>query len=36
MLTHLRVISDPQDPAATVSTLKSFAVEPGRAGAVAI
>jgi len=36
MLTHLRVISDPQDPAATVSTLKSFAVESGRAGAVAI
>jgi alkaline phosphatase D len=36
MLTHLRVISDPRDPAATVSTLKSFAVEPGRAGAIAV
>ncbi|WDU65765.1 alkaline phosphatase D family protein [Pseudomonas poae] len=36
MLTHLRVISDPRDPAATVSTLKSFVVEPGRAGAIAM
>ncbi len=36
MLTHFRVITDPRDPAATVSTLKSFVVEPGRAGAIAV
>jgi len=36
MLTHFRVISDPRDLAATVSTLQSFVVEPGRAGAMAV
>ncbi len=36
MLTHFRVITDPRDPTATVSTLKSFAVEPGRPGAIAV
>lgn len=36
MLTHFRVITDPRDPQATVSTLKSFAVEPGRPGAMAL
>ena len=36
MLTNFRAISDPRDPAATVSTLKSFVVEPGRAGAIAV
>ncbi|AZE93909.1 Alkaline phosphatase D [Pseudomonas orientalis] len=36
MLTHFRVISDPRDPAATVSTLQSFVVEPGGAGAMAV
>ncbi len=36
MLTHFRVITDPRDPVATVSTLKSFAVEPGRPGAIAL
>ncbi|KAF1026936.1 MAG: Alkaline phosphatase D [Pseudomonas sp.] len=36
MLTNFRVISDPQDPHASVSTLKSFVVEPGRAGAIAV
>ena len=36
MLTHFRVISDPRDPAAGVSTLKSFVVESGRAGAIAV
>ncbi|AZF20588.1 Alkaline phosphatase D [Pseudomonas sp. R4-35-07] len=36
MLTHFRVISDPRDPAATVSALQSFVVEPGRAGAIAV
>ncbi|PQZ85915.1 MULTISPECIES: alkaline phosphatase [Pseudomonas] len=36
MRTHFRVISDPRDPAATVSTLKSFVVEPGRPGAIAV
>lgn len=36
MLTHFRVITDPRDPTATVSTLKSFAVEPGRPGAIAL
>ena len=36
MLTNLRVITDPRDPAATVSTLKSFVVESGRAGAIAL
>lgn len=35
MLTNFRVITDPRDPNATVSTLKSFVVEPGRAGAIA-
>lgn len=34
MLTHLRVISDARDPNASVSTLKSFVVESGRAGAI--
>jgi hypothetical protein len=28
--------ADPRDPAATVSTLQSFVVEPGRAGAMAV
>ncbi|MBO0493497.1 alkaline phosphatase D family protein [Pseudomonas sp. Marseille-Q1929] len=36
MLTNLRVITDPRDPTATVATLKSFVVEPGRAGAIAV
>lgn len=36
MLTHFRVITDPRDPNATVSTLRSFVVEPGRAGAIAL
>ena len=36
MLTNFRVITDPRDPAATVSTLKSFVVEPGRAGAIMV
>ena len=36
MLTNFRVITDPRDPAATVSTLKSFVVEPGRAGAIVV
>lgn len=36
MLTNFRVISDPRDPNASVSTLKSFVVEPGRAGAIAV
>lgn len=36
MLTHFRVITDPRDPAAALSTLKSFAVEPGRAGAIEV
>ncbi|KTB65594.1 MULTISPECIES: alkaline phosphatase D family protein [Pseudomonas] len=36
MLTNFRVITDPRDPNATVSTLKSFVVEPGRAGAIAV
>lgn len=36
MLTHLRIISDPRDPYASVSTLKSFVVESGRAGAIAV
>ena len=36
MLTNLRVITDPRDPAATVSTLKSFVVESGRAGAIEV
>ncbi|UUT22847.1 alkaline phosphatase [Pseudomonas sp. T8] len=36
MLTHLRIISDPRDPHASVSTLKSFVVESGRAGALAV
>ena len=36
MLTNFRAISDPRDPAATVSTLKSFMVEPSRAGAIAV
>ena len=30
MLTNFRAISDPRDPAATVSTLKSFVNEPGQ------
>lgn len=34
MRTDLRVISDPRDPAATVSTLKSFVTESGRPGVV--
>lgn len=36
MLTHFRVITDPRDPNATVSTLRSFVVESGRAGAIAL
>jgi alkaline phosphatase D len=36
MLTQLRVITDPRDPAATVSTLKSFVVASGRAGAMVV
>ncbi|WP_308581295.1 alkaline phosphatase D family protein [uncultured Pseudomonas sp.] len=36
MLTNFRVITDPRDLAATVSTLQSFVVEPGRAGAIAV
>lgn len=32
MLTKFRAISDPRDPQAGVSTLKSFVTEPGRAG----
>ena len=36
MLTNLRVITDPRDPNATVATLKSFVVESGRAGAIAV
>ena len=36
MLTNLRVITDPRDPTATVATLKSFVVEPGRSGAIAV
>ena len=36
MLTNFRAISDPRDPVATVSTLKSFVLEPGRAGAIAV
>ena len=36
MLTRFRVITDPRDPNATVSTLKSFVLEPGRAGAIAL
>ncbi|WP_439862733.1 alkaline phosphatase D family protein [Pseudomonas antarctica] len=36
MLTRFRVITDPRDRLATVSTLKSFVVESGRAGAVAV
>jgi alkaline phosphatase D len=36
MLTNFRVITDPRDPNAAVSTLKSFVVEPGRAGAIAV
>ncbi|WGM45890.1 Alkaline phosphatase D [Brevundimonas sp. NIBR10] len=35
MLTDYRAISDRRDPRATVSTLRTFAVESGRAGAVA-
>jgi len=30
MLTNFRAISDPRDPAATVSTLKSFINESGQ------
>ncbi|MPQ82764.1 alkaline phosphatase [Pseudomonas sp. MAFF 730085] len=36
MLTNFRVITDPRDPLATVSTLKSFVVESGKAGAIAV
>ncbi|OUM07310.1 alkaline phosphatase [Pseudomonas syringae] len=35
MLTRFQVVSDVLDPAASVSTLKRFAVEAGKAGAVA-
>jgi alkaline phosphatase D len=35
MTTRFQAVSDVRDPAATVSTLKSFTVENGRAGAVA-
>jgi hypothetical protein len=34
MTTRLRAISGAADPKASVSTLKTFAVENGRAGAV--
>jgi len=34
MTTRLRAISDAADPKASVSTLKTFAVENGRAGVV--
>jgi alkaline phosphatase D len=34
MSAHYRAITDATDPAATVLTLKSFAVENGKAGAV--
>lgn len=36
MLTNFRVISDPRDVNASVSTLKQFVVESGRAGAIAV
>lgn len=36
IVTDLRVISDPRDLAATVSTLRSVVVEPGRAGTIAV
>lgn len=36
MLTHFRVISDPRDLRASVSTLKSFVVQPGQAGSIAV
>ena len=36
MTTAYRAISDVTDPQATVSTLKSFVVESGRAGAAEI
>jgi len=34
METRMQVISDRGDPKATVSTLKRFVVESGRAGAI--
>jgi alkaline phosphatase D len=34
MLADLRIISDPGDPNATVATLRSFAIESGRPGAL--
>jgi alkaline phosphatase D len=34
MQAHMRVVSDAQDPKATIGTLRSFAVEGGRAGVV--
>ncbi|MGA8135397.1 MAG: alkaline phosphatase D family protein [Pseudomonas gingeri] len=36
MLTYFRVISDPRDVNARVSTLKQFVVESGRAGAIEV
>ncbi|NVL28901.1 alkaline phosphatase, partial [Pseudomonas syringae pv. actinidiae] len=36
MLTRFQVVSDVLDPAASVSTLKRFAVEAGKAGAVPV
>jgi alkaline phosphatase D len=34
MTTRLRTVSDVRDPNATVSTLRTFVVESGRAGAL--
>lgn len=34
MMVRLRTVSDATDPAATVDTLASFAVESGKAGAL--
>ncbi len=36
MTTHMQVVSDVADPKATVSTLKTFVVEAGKPGAVAV
>jgi phosphodiesterase/alkaline phosphatase D-like protein len=34
MQTQMRVVSDARDPKATIATLRTFAVESGRAGVV--
>jgi alkaline phosphatase D len=34
MQVRMRVVSDAHDPKATIATLKTFAVESGRPGAV--